>query len=396
MKKFISLLLCVVTVLPLLSCLTFNVYSAEDEKKYPPDDFKTWVQFDDRWATYQYAGPGSDTIRKSGCMITSIAILIAYSDPSKRDWTVFSPMTCARDNLDLGPGGLETWYVHDLAGGNNFLYLECVEFSSLDGAKENIRKHMNAGEYSMMYVRGPSYSHFSPVVGWNKETDEPIIWDVGSNISRNQVCEPGCCWNTSFRNKGTSFKVVSYKSLISSSLDTIYNDSFDPSTDISDDRLSELNRMYSEWELTGMPESFALVSDQIDLVPAGVGSWDWYLQMNNAVIGEAIQQNNKTFFDYLRAAFVFVGILLIVYAVLLIAGHAIDNTNSFIDINLVTLLSFGKLKVWNEEITDKKKKEGYVSVTGFYIRVSVIALVGILFVSGAVSMFAYKLYTMLA
>lgn len=397
-KRLISLLLVLAMVLPLGMASTC---ADDEETEYDADDFKTWTQGDPRWGDYVYGT--TNTIRQSGCMIASIAVLIAYSDPSKRDWETFNPKILAQNHLVFTGNCIADYRVFDLEGGDNFLYLGTEYCYSLEEAAAAVKPHMEAGDYTMVYAyKEGVYSHFSPVVGWNYENDEPILWDVGSgNWGNEGYCEYGCCWNSKFprAENGGTFYVISYKSLLTSSQDTVFNDDFDPEDDLSEERQDELDeygaRVASEWELNGMPQQSDMVVDQMEIKFGDVGTWEWHLQLNNASIGEAIEQNQKTFFDYIRAAFVFAGIMLMIYSVLLILAYALDKSNAFIDISLISLVSFGKLKVWDDEMTEEVQKQGYISVTGLFIRIAVIAVVGVLFVSGVLTKLMYQLYGLL-
>ena len=88
MKKVFITVLCLLTVISLLGFSQSNVY-AEDE------EYKSFLQNDERWANYVYGS--SDTLKKSGCAITSLAILQAYADPSLRDVNVWNPEICAKN-----------------------------------------------------------------------------------------------------------------------------------------------------------------------------------------------------------------------------------------------------------------------------------------------------------
>lgn len=384
MKRVICILIVVAILFP---CTLMGV-SAEDVSA---DDFKTWTQGDPRWGDYVYGS--TNTIRYSGCMITALAVLIAYSDPSKRDSEVFNPMILARNNLVFSNNILADWRVYNLEGGDNFLFVECIDTYSREDAAEVVRKNMLNGNYTMVYaVKDDVYSHFAPVVGWNSETDEPILWDVGSGLYGNDVCEPGCCWNTGFKKaSGGMYRVLSYKSLLTSSLDTIYNKDFDPSKVENAEEIKEIGRsLAEEWELTGMPMKSDMVASQINIRAGDKLTWDSHLQENSVSIKNSIE-HEKTPMDFIRVAFSFFGMLTIIYALFLFFGSILDNVNSFVDINFVSMLTLGKLRVCDEDVNSNLKKKGYVTKSGLYIRIFIILCVGVLFVSGVVSKLSYKI-----
>lgn len=379
MKRLICVLIVIAVVLP---CILVGV-SAEESST---DDFKTWTQGDPRWGDYVYGS--TNTIRYSGCMITSLAVLIAYSDPTKRDWNTFNPEILARDNLIFSGNILGDWRVYNLEGGDNFLFVECVDTYTQEDAARVVERNMNEGNYTMVYaVKDDVYSHFAPVVGWNDEAKEPILWDVGSGLYGNDVCEPGCCWNTYFRNaRGGMYRVLSYKSLVSSSLDTVYNDNFNPSeVENAEEIMSYGRSVAEEWELSGMPTMSSMVSSQINIRAGDSLTWSSQMKANSASIKESIRLRDRTIMDTIRVECVFVGILVILYAVLLYLASVFDRVNSFLDINAVSLLTMGRLRLSDESHVSKEmRKKGYLTKSSLYKRILVILIVGILLTSGVV------------
>lgn len=400
MKRYLCILLVIIIVLPLWA---FVPASAE-ETEYGADDFKTWLQGDPRWGNYVY-GQHSDasrnnTIKRSGCMITSIAILIAYSNPAYRDWKVFNPQICVQDYLYISGNVLQRWDVKEMQQSGAFTYVESPKFSTREAAKENIRKNMEAGNYSLVYAykaasgSDDGYSHFSPVVGWNEETDEPIIWDVGRGLHTNDVCEPGCCWNTGFAEAdGGSFTVASWSSNLYSSQETIYNGSveWDPSMSANVESLREIGTSTSrDWEISGMPSQSDMVDSQLVITLPNSGELSWSQQHNISTINKLIEDRELSVIDIARIAFSLTGLIVTMYAVFLVLAYLFDRVNSFIDVSFVTLLSFGKLKLFDgDKVTEEQRKEGYITDKALFIRIGVIFAVGFAFLSGLVSELVY-------
>lgn len=393
-KRVISLLLSIVMLLPLLSV---GVLADGESKDYPADDFKTWTQFDARWGGYKYGS--TKTIKQTGCMIASIAVIMAYADPSKRDWRVFNPKILVQNHLKISGNCLADYNILN-QDPVTFIYVRATCVPTRKEAAKLIKEDMEKGYYTMVYaIKEGVYSHYSPVVGWNSETNEPILWDVGNGYYGNDKCEPGCCWNSKFyKAEGGHgrLQVITYKSTLTSSLDTVYNGDFDPSKDVPADRKDDITeggrQMEHEWEIHGMPSKSDMVTDQLALGFGSPEEWDVYAKTNSDSIKQNIYENRLTVVDYIRIAFVFVGIILIVYSLLLLSGYLLDKTNSFIDISFLSILSLGILRIWDESMDEDKKKQGYVTETGLYFRIVIVALVGILFVSGVVSKFAYMVY----
>ena len=138
-----------------------------------------------------------------------------------------------------------------------------------------------------------------------------------------------------------------------------------------------------ESSLTGMPESVSIGADASDVALP---------DRENLTISElnslqsskdAIEARNSIkVFDFARHAMVFLGLLLMVYVLLILLSAMFDRVNSFIDISLVSLFTFGAIKVSNEEET--KGQVGYASNTKLYVSIGVMAVVSALLISGAV------------
>ena len=389
MKRTLCIISCVLLLMSVFTCVVYA-----EESGYPADDFKTWLQGDPRWGNYVYGT--SNTIRQSGCMITSISMLMAYANPELRDWNVFNPKICVRDYLYISGNSLAQWKVKEYEDNGKFKFVSAVQYSSLDSAKEDVRTHMQQGHYTVVYAyKEGIYSHFSPVVGWNAETDEPIVWDVGSGISsRNEVCEPGCCWNSGFRRaEGGTFTVVSWSSSTHSSTETIFegNIDWDPSASDNAEELEEVGSVTLRgWEIDGMPSRSELVSDQIPIDLADRSNLSWSQQFNLAGLKENIESRRVGVIDVIHVVFAFVGLLLTVYAVFMFMAYLFDKVNSFLDISIVTLLSLGKLKLFDgDELTEEQRKQGYVTDRGLFIRIAVVFAAGVVFLSGLVSRLVY-------
>lgn len=376
MRRVVSYIIIVSVILGVLSGVAY----ADDD-----GDFRTFTQSDPRWADYVWEGSSSrHTIGSTGCMIVSITILIAYSDETRRDWHTFNPEICARDHLIFNSGGLASFSVYNIDG-DPFLFCSSKHWSGDAGsAKEKIRQYMNDGLYIMVGgTRVTGSYHFSPVVGWDNENDKPILWDVYAG---------GDCWD-SFASSGGTIQIVPYQSKLLSANETIYNSSFDPSGYTpSVESVKIQTRLKREWELTGMPKESDMMSSQTLVGVEDRMTWEYWQQQSSVALGDKINENKTTVYDVIRVAFVVFGILMFLYAVLLYLGYAFDRSNSFIYVSLLGLLTFGKLKVTEEELTKEREKEGYVTKRGLYIRICVILGVGVLLMSGILVEFIYRLY----
>lgn len=152
------------------------------------------------------------------------------------------------------------------------------------------------------------------------------------------------------------------------------------------------NEIISEWDLVGMEGLKTRIDDN--------ALKDYTLpDRSNLSIGEAYSVEsvkediaiNKTALSYdnARVGVVFVGLLLILYSVFMFLGLVFDKVNTFIDISMVGILTFGVLKFSDDDFT--KGEEGYVSTNRVIVISIVVMVVGLLLVSGGVLPFLMEL-----
>lgn len=147
-------------------------------------------------------------------------------------------------------------------------------------------------------------------------------------------------------------------------------------------------QMMADWELEGMYAHSGLAENQLAIrLPEAITN---YNEKNNITqIGQDIAVRNE--FDSwatARSAIVFIGMLMVVYAIFLVLAMVFDNVNNFIDLSCVSLFTFGALQYAKNEDNPSKVK-GFVSTTRMIVIASVVAAIGVLCVSGGV--FSYLL-----
>lgn len=88
-----------------------------------------------------------------------------------------------------------------------------------------------------------------------------------------------------------------------------------------------------------------------------------------------------------------IGIALILYSILLLVCYVLDYTNVFIEFSFLSLISFGKFKILDEEFIDggavhsgwdERRKVVYLTSKMVVIRVVIVFLVGMMLISGIV------------
>ena len=180
-------------------------------------------------------------------------------------------------------------------------------------------------------------------------------------------------------------KEVSYK------LDNVtINGSASNSSSSSDDTATDSlgNRITPEEDLVGMSELQKHLYDEAKLPELSTrDNLSIGEQYSLAVAGEDISLQKKAIsWDKARVAVVFVGIWLVFYGVLLILALLFDKVNNFIEISLISVITFGLLK-YSDEVRGVK---GYASTGKIVFCSVVVTLVGMLLISGGVLSFMYS------
>lgn len=364
MKNIKRVLCTIVSVVMLFSVSCISVYASDDE-------YKHFLQGDSRWGDYVY--DGSDTIRKAGCALTSVSILMAYADPSLRDVNKFNPKIASDDYLSFNGSGCINW-------GNMKKGPLKLRDDVTIRSKGDVKKALDNGYYIVAWTSRVYYSgtHYSPVVGWDDEGDKPIIWDVAGG---------GKTWDDFTANSKdiSNFRVYESTKLKSKEAFAGAN-----STDTSDvdtaNQLEAYNSVIKEWELNGMPTKSEIDADAQDIELPDGKDLSLADKTNIAGIKDDINSRHKNIYQIMNISFSAIGFLLIVYALLLSIGYVLDKSNSFINLSMVSILTMGKIKIVDkgETISEEMQKEGYVKPNAFYIRSLVIFLVGCLLISGLV------------
>lgn len=364
MKNVKRILCALISVLILFSVSCIPVYASDDE-------YKHFLQGDGRWSSYVY--DGTDTIGGAGCALTSLAILMAYADPSLRDVNKFNPKIAADEYLCFNGNGCILW---DKVQKGPLKLRGDVTIRS----KGDVKKALDNGYYIVAWSSRVYYSgtHYSPIVGWDDEGDKPVIWDVAGG---------GKTWDDfTAKSKDIScFRV--YESTKLKSKEAFAGANSTDTSDVDTDKQAEaFNNVVKEWELKGMPSKSNIRADAQDIsLPDGKGL-SLADKTNIAGIKDDINSRHKNIYQIMDISFSVLGFLLIVYALLLSVGYVLDKSNSFINLSMVSILTVGKIKIVDkgETISEEMKKDGYVKPNAFYIRSLVIFLVGCLLISGVI------------
>lgn len=140
----------------------------------------------------------------------------------------------------------------------------------------------------------------------------------------------------------------------------------------------------SEWELVGMEHLKSQIADQqnnINLMSRDdLSTGEAY---SVATVGENIVLlKEANVIDTARIAVVFIGLCLVFYAVMLLVAYLFDYSNSFLEISLVKVLTFGYLEYSDDELA--KNERGKASSKRLLFLVVFLIIIGCLFISGGV------------
>ena len=146
------------------------------------------------------------------------------------------------------------------------------------------------------------------------------------------------------------------------------------------------NTVVSEWELTGMPEKSKIMEKAQAAMLAqmrddGTGNGLNTAEIQNLKgIKESKDFNAITPVKALSIGVSLIGLVLFVYAMMLMLGYFVDKFNTFLDFSLVNAMTLGKIKVLSkEEIAmlskEDAEKKGYATTTKFFIILGIIVLI---------------------
>ena len=151
------------------------------------------------------------------------------------------------------------------------------------------------------------------------------------------------------------------------------------------------NSFIGESALVGMPDSSVLGNDREDVQLANRDDLSIEESNNLVSIKDNLDiKNSTTALDLARKISVFIGLLLMVYAILLILAITIDMINMWVDVSITRILTFGLIRVQtspDEPITPK----GYISPRKLRIVAIVIFLIGGVIISGGMFRVTSKL-----
>lgn len=145
-----------------------------------------------------------------------------------------------------------------------------------------------------------------------------------------------------------------------------------------------------EWDLKGMPTKSGLTAELKIPTLASRNDLTISEQYNLAQIGSDISLTNHfNAWTTVRTVIVFIGLVLMVYAIFLLIAVLFDNWNSFLNISLVGVLTLGAINyskdidaVIDEDNVDKVKGKKYTSTKRMVVLIVVMFVFACILISG--------------
>lgn len=236
------------------------------------------------------------------------------------------------------------------------------------------------GKYIVGIVNGPMGGHCIFFDGVNDD----------GTVSIGDSAFNGLTWDVTYGAMGATFQyleVMEY-TIPSNEQPSIYDDTAlrnNPEEDVKD--IENFNTLVEEWGLTGMPSKSSL-SEKVVLDNL-VLPQRYELTKSELSSLEAIQESRDagkvSILKIISVGFSLLGIVLIVYAVLLMLLYLFDEVSPF-DISLVGVLTLGHIKIVSSEYLSEYGSQGYnkgyFSNKKLFVVILVIFVIGVMMVSG--------------
>lgn len=146
------------------------------------------------------------------------------------------------------------------------------------------------------------------------------------------------------------------------------------------------SNLVDEWELTGMPSKVDLTSYQTEILLLGRDSLSLTDAETVAIMGSNITLLKEAeLLDTVRTSIVFIGLVVLLYGFLMGVAIIFDKANTFIDLSMVNILTFGKLHYDPFEEKTGKLPKDYISTKKLIIMTVIILAVGTLLVSSGMT-----------
>ena len=401
-KRYSKVVLLIVSFIMLLGSYS-NVYAFDPNKAFDPKDVATWTQ--SAWPechTIRLAGGTGSTISAAACSYFATAygmVKAGKMDPKTGTAPIdFIKEANKKGGWDTPWGHFDSSKISDYFDGvkceENGVKLEWAGMTQKE-ALAVIKKYYNDGKYVIICVVAPGITdgHYVFCDGYD-ENGDMIVGDSGYCTTR----------LNGYMNNNLQIcycRVYSVKGVPCNEMQSIYSDKVGQRLDgrngaMTDEEMDTYNRVVDEYDLEGMGKYRNYLTAEDCVVPEFMWKADLSLREQSCVsdIGNTIESNSLNARKIFYITLSFCGVCCILYSVLLFLAYFLDYNNTFIDISLLAIVSFGRLRVVSrEEVGYNNKKLGYNKndkctylTLGMVAKRSVILfIVGVLLVSGAIS-----------
>lgn len=264
-----------------------------------------------------------------------------------------------------------------------------------EGVDMNVDE-LNAAD-GLAYVKGLlAKGYYVIAIVYNSNTKGHCIFFDGINedgtMSIGDSAYEGTTWEECYGDTETYFyylELLRYDKKPSNAQPSIYSDNI-LKDKIPEEDIERYNSLVKEKDLTGMPLKSNI--KQYAKIPIYKSADSLMQHEKDSVVAIKEQHDSKTITvsKLIGSIASFIGIILVVYAIFLIACFVLDCVNSFSDIDFVKMATLGHIKVVMDK-TDYEGsfRKGYVTIVKLFIIVAVVFTAGILLINGTILRFLY-------
>lgn len=378
------------------------VRAYDNSKPFDGKDVATWTQ--GAWEechTYVIGTDGESTIQNSGCGYFAIAYALVKAgimDTSSGT----APIDFIKKVVEGGDTDLSWGHMKMTAINKYYPQVTCDEYllplgnadMSTEQALSVIKDYYNKGKFVIASVSAPGITsgHYVFFDSF-KEDGTPVIGDSGKPFTDFKP----------YLDAGVFIKyctVFSIEGVNCNELASIYSENVGETTGVTNGEMTEEEKrifqgVVKEFDLEGM-QGYNNIIDAGLQRPIFFGSENDLTiaeQRNVEEMGSGIDSRKLTPARVFHISMSFVGICLVFYGVLMLLAYLTDYNNTFAEVSLLKIISFGKFMVLEQEDIrfgtiekgyDPNRHITYMSVDMLIKRIVLLFGVGILLLSGII------------
>lgn len=158
---------------------------------------------------------------------------------------------------------------------------------------------------------------------------------------------------------------------------SIYGGEF-TSNPMTDEEKERYQQILDDYDLVGMPDKSVLLDNSLDFELAD--NTVLSLEENNqlANIKENLNTGRLTVLGVFSVLCKVLGIILLIYAMLLIVGSITDKINMWVDVSIIKILTFGRNTLITSEDDQDADVKGMITIKQMAFRIVIVFLIGLL------------------